>query len=85
MQELPDLSSLSPDAKDALIVALWEEVLRMRDRLSKLDGPKKTSKNSSKRPSEGFKPNKPSRGKGAERREASVGRAGGRRRLSKGV
>ncbi|MEL6502390.1 MAG: hypothetical protein AAFQ23_13500, partial [Cyanobacteria bacterium J06623_1] len=60
------LHSLSPEAKDALIIALWEEVLRMRERLSKLERPKKTSKNSSKRPSEGFKPNKPSRGKGAE-------------------
>ena len=82
MEKLPDLSSLSPEAKDALIMALWEEVLQMRRRVRDQERPKKTSKNSSKRPSEGFKPNKANRGKGGERRAASVGRAGGGRRLS---
>ncbi|MEL6500099.1 MAG: IS66 family transposase [Cyanobacteria bacterium J06623_1] len=83
MQELPDLSQLSPEAKDALIQVLWEELQILRKRLDKLEKrPKKTSKNSSKPPSQEFKANQKPRKKGGERREASVGRQGGGRRLS---
>lgn len=83
MTELPDLSSLSNEAKDALIVALWEEIQRLRQRLEELEKPKKTSENSSIPPSKGFKANKkPSKHKkGGERRAASIGRAGGGRQL----
>lgn len=83
MQELPDLSQLSPEAKDALINVLWKELQTLRQRLDKLEKrPKKTSKNSSTPPSQGFKANQQQRKKGGERREASVGRRGGGRRLS---
>ncbi|MEO1403215.1 MAG: IS66 family transposase [Cyanobacteria bacterium J06635_1] len=82
MSELPDLSSLSPEAKDALIETLWEEIQSLRKRLDKLENrPKKTSQNSSVPPSQGFKPNKSKSKKGGDRRAASVGRAGGGRQL----
>ena len=89
MQELPDLSSLPPEAKDALIRTLWEKYQEMSQRVEQLSQrvselekrPVKTSKNSSKPPSQGFKPNKQRKKKGSERREASVGRAGGGRQL----
>jgi transposase len=83
MEKLPDLSSLSGEAKDALIVLLWEEVQRLRQRLEELERPQKTSENSSVPPSKGFKANKPpsQRQKGGERRAASIGRAGGGRQL----
>ena len=83
MEKLPDLSGLSGEAKDALIIALWEEVQRLRQRLDELEKPKKTSQNSSIPPSKGFKANKkPSkRKKGGERRAVSIGRAGGGRKL----
>lgn len=83
MEKLPDMSSLSGEAKDALIAALWEEIQRLRQELEALKKPKKTSANSSVPPSKGFKANKkPSKSKkGGERRAASMGRAGGGRRL----
>lgn len=83
MEKLPDLSHLSDEAKDALIMALWEEIQRLRQRLDVLEKPAKTSENSSIPPSKGFKANKkPSkRKKGGERRAASVGRVGGGRPL----
>lgn len=83
MEKLPDLSSLSGEAKDALIIALWEEVQQLRQRLDELEKPKKTSENSSIPPSKGFKANKkPTKPKkGGERRAASVGRASGGRKL----
>ena len=83
MENLPDLSSLSNEAKDALLIALWEEIQRLRQRIEELEKPKKTSENSSVPPSKGFKANKKSskRKKGGERRSASVGRAGGGRQL----
>lgn len=66
MQELPALSSLPPEAKDALIWLLWEKYQEMSQRVEQFSHslaelekrPAKTSKNSSKPPSEGFKPNK---------------------------
>jgi transposase len=45
MKELPDIKQLDAEAKDALIVALWEEVQKLRIQLVKK--PKKTAKNSS--------------------------------------
>lgn len=78
MKELPDLKQLSDEAKDALIVALLEELQKLRQKK-----PKKTSKNSSLPPSKGFK----AEVKGDEqetevKREASVRQAGGCRSLS---
>lgn len=83
MQELPDLSNLTSEAKDALILSLWGEIQGLREQLEKTNKrPKKTSKNSSIPPSKGFKANKKSNPKGETRREASVGRAGGGRSLA---
>ena len=82
MQELPDLSELSSEAKDALIELLWEKYQALSQRVEALEKrPKKTSKNSSRPPSQGFKPNKKEKSKGGERRTASVGRTGGGRQL----
>jgi transposase len=39
MTELPDLKQLPDEAKDALIVVLWEELLKLRQKK-----PKKTSR-----------------------------------------
>ncbi|MDV3350215.1 transposase [Leptothoe sp. LEGE 181152] len=37
MQDLPDLSQLSPEAKDTLIRMLWEEMQWLRQRLNELE------------------------------------------------
>ena len=80
MQELPDLKELSDEAKDALIVVMWEELQQLR--LAQVKKPKKTAKNSSLPPAQGFKAQvnskKPSQGK----RAGSIGREGGGRPLS---
>ncbi|MEG3967124.1 hypothetical protein QUA00_05635 [Microcoleus sp. T2B6] len=83
MEKLPDLKQLSNEAKEALIVELWEKIQKLTAALAttdqpKLDpSPKKTSKNSSTPPSTGFKPNiKPSKIEGIKR-QRSLGRAGG--------
>jgi transposase len=78
MKDLPDLKQLTDEAKDALIVSLWEELQKLRQKK-----PKKTSKNSSLPPAKGFKTEvkgdeKETQGK----REASIGREGGGRALS---
>jgi len=81
MEKLPDLSGLPSEAKDALIRLLWEELQGLRKRVAALENrPKKTSKNSSKPPSKGFKANTVKK-QGVEQREASVGRTGGGRVL----
>jgi len=84
MTRLPDLSKLTSEEKDALIVALWAQVQELRKRVEELEArlkePPKTSDNSSLPPSRDKKANAPERPKGA-RREASVGRAGGGRPL----
>ncbi len=36
MTELPDLKQLTDEAKDALIVALWEELQRVHPSLARL-------------------------------------------------
>jgi transposase len=79
MLELPDLKQLTDKAKDALIVALWEELQKLRQKK-----PKKTSKNSSLPPAKGFKTEVNSDDKETQgKREASIGREGGGRALSK--
>jgi transposase len=82
MQELPDLKQLSDEAKDALILALWEELQKLKQGQTKR--PKKTTRNSSLPPAQGFKaevknPEKQS----SEKRAGSIGREGGGRPLSK--
>lgn len=80
MKELPDIKQLDAEAKDALIVALWEEVQKLRKLVKK---PKKTSKNSSLPPAKGFKAQVKSKDKGSEvKRVGSIGREGGGRSLS---
>jgi transposase len=78
MTELPDLKQLTDEAKDALIVSLWEELQKLRQKK-----PKKTSKNSSLPPAKGFKPEvKVDKRETQGKREASLGREGGGRPLS---
>ncbi len=77
MAPRPDLSTLTSEEKDALIVALLERVAELEARLGE---PPKTPGNSSAPPATGRKRNKDRR-RGGVRREASVGRAGGGRRL----
>lgn len=78
MRELPDLKQLTNEAKDALIVSLWEEIQKLHQ--GKQKKPKKTSDNSSIPPSQGFK-RASQTDKKEGKRMASVGRAGGGRRL----
>lgn len=81
MKELPDLKKLSDEAKDALIVELWEELQKLRQQAEKK--PKKTSKNSSLPPAKGFKADVQTREQGSnEQRFGSIGREGGGRQLS---
>ncbi len=87
MEKLPDLKQLSNEAKEALIVELWQEIQKLTAALAAIEEakseptPSKTSKNSSTPPSKGFKPNiKPSKTQGSKR-QRSVGRAGGGREL----
>jgi transposase len=81
MKELFDLKNLTEEAKDALIVELWEEVQRLRKQLEKK--PKKTWKNSSLPPAQGFKADIKREGQSRnEQRIGSIGREGGGRELS---
>ena len=57
MKELPDLKTLSHEEKDALIVGLWEELVKLREQQQKQKKPKKTSRNSNLPPAKGFKAN----------------------------
>ena len=86
MTHPPDLSRLSEAEKDALILALWEQVEGLRaanDALvkrvaaleAKLGGPPKTPENSSVPPSQARKANK-SLGKGGKKRRKGHGRGG---------
>jgi transposase len=80
MTELPDIKQLDAEAKDALIVALWEEVQKLRLQVKK---PKKTSKNSSLPPAKGFKAQVKKQDKASKvKRAGSIGREGGGRPLS---
>jgi transposase len=85
METLPELDRLSTSEKDALIVALWAEIQRLRARVTELEAkphePVKDARNSSVPPSQTRKANTPTRPPRGTRREASVGRAGGGRPL----
>ena len=82
---LPDLSTLSHAQKDALIIALWKQVVALTARLTalkqRLDDPAKTPDNSSLPPSKGHKPNRSDTSKTAGPRKGSLGRKGGGRSL----
>jgi transposase len=81
MTELPDLKQLTEEAKDAFIVKLWEELQKIQQAQKKK--PKKTSKNSSLPPGQGFKAEVTGQERGiAKKRAGSVGREGGGRELS---
>ena len=69
MKALPDLEQLTDEAKDALIVVLWEELQKLQQ------GQTKKPKNSSVPPAQGFKPNLKLEQK-EEKRTASLGRSG---------
>jgi len=78
MSEIPDLKQLTEEAKDALIAELWEEVQRLRDLLVKK--PKKTSRNSSIPPGQGFKAEV--KEESSKNGQQSIGHKEGGRKLS---
>ncbi|ELS30190.1 MULTISPECIES: hypothetical protein [Pseudanabaena] len=81
MKELPNLKELTDEAKEALIVKLWEELQKLQKQLEKK--PKKTSKNSSLPPAKGFKAETDNPEEGSvSKRVGSIGREGGGRQLS---
>ena len=81
MKELPDLKQLTEEAKEALIVELWEEIQKLKKQAEKK--PKKTSRNSSLPPARGFKADVKNEEKMIDRqRTGSIGREGGGRQLS---
>jgi transposase len=81
MKELPDLKQLTEEAKEALIVELWEKIQKLEKQLEKK--PKKTSRNSSLPPARGFKADVKNAEKMIDRqRTGSIGREGGGRQLS---
>ena len=86
MTQLPDLSRLSHDEKDALILALWAQVQALTARVAALEArlgtPPKTPDNSSVPPSKGQKPNQPEKTKQPGPRKGSLGRDGGGRTLA---
>jgi transposase len=83
--QLPDLSRLSHDEKDALIRALWAQVQALTARVAALEAklgmPPKTPDNSSMPPSKGQKANRPEKAKRHGPRKGSLGREGGGRAL----
>lgn len=81
MKSLPALNGLSHEQKDALIQALWKELQALRGDVEKLQQKrvKKTSRNSSLPPAQGFKPNKTTQ---LKKKDASAGHSGGGRALS---
>ena len=93
MTQLPDLSRLSHDEKDALILALWAQVqaltaqvqiltARVAELEAKLGVPPKTPDNSSVPPSKGHKPNRAKKAKSSGPRQGSLGRTAGGRALA---
>ena len=86
MTELPDLSCLTHEEKDALIRALWAQVQALTARVAELEArlgtPPKTPDNSSLPPSKGQKPNRPEKAKRRGPRLGSLGRIGGGRALT---
>ena len=92
MTQLPDLSCLSHDEKNALIRALWAQVqtltaqvqiltARVAELEAKLAVPPKTPDNSSLPPSHGKKPARDDKPKRQGPRQGSLGRKGGGRAL----
>ncbi len=92
MTDLPDLSQLSHDEKDALIRALWAQVqmltaqvqtltARVAELEARLGGPPKTPDNSSVPPSQGKKSNRAEKPDRDGPRKGSLGRKGGGREL----
>ena len=86
MTELPALSQLTHDEKDALIRALWAQVqtlvARVLELKAKLGEPPKTPDNSSLPPSQGKKPNRAEKVPRRGPRPGSLGRIGGGRPLA---
>src|SRR5215218_5511204 len=86
MDRLPDLTSLSHDAKDALIRALWAQVQALTARVAELEAklgvPPKTPDTSSLPPSQGKEPNRGDRPARTGPRRGSLGRKGGGRHLA---
>ena len=86
MTELPDLSQLTHEEKDALIRALWAQVQALAARVAELEarlgGPPKTPDNSSLPPSQGRKPNRAEKVPRRGPRLGGVGRTGGGRLLA---
>ena len=85
MTQLPDLSRLSHDEKDALIRALWAQVQALTARVAeleaRLEAPPKTPDNSSLPPSVGKKAKRDEKPKRRGPRQGSLGRKGGGRKL----
>lgn len=85
MPQLPDLSRLSHDEKDALIRALWAQVQALTAQVAELEArlgaPPKTPGNSSVPPSAGQKANRSEAPKRTKPRQGSLGRKGGGRAL----
>src|ERR1700712_187627 len=84
--QLPDLSRLSHDEKDVLILALWAQVQLLTARVAELEAklgvPPKTPDNSSVPPSKWYKPNRAKKAKRSGPRQGSLGRTGGGRALA---
>ena len=81
MTELPPLDGLNDEEKDTLIRGLWQELQTLRAEVEQLQQKrvKKTSRNSSLPPAQGFKPNQ-NRSESAT--TASVGHRDGGRPLT---
>ena len=86
MTRLPDLSHLTHEQKDALILALWAQVQALTARVAELEArlgaPPKTPDNSSLPPSQGKKPNRADKAARGGPRPGSLGRMGGGRALA---
>ena len=86
MTQLPDLSHLTHEQKDALIRALWAQVQALTARVAELEArlgaPPKTPDNSSLPPSQGKKPNRADKAARGGPRLGSLGRVGGGRALA---
>lgn len=77
MTELPALKQLTDEAKDSLILALWEALQKLQEKQ-----PQKPAQNSSLPPAKGCKAEVKREAKGrGQNRAGSLGRAGGGRPL----
>ncbi len=84
--QLPDLSRLTYEEKDALILALWAQVQALAAQVAELEAKlnvsPKTPDNSSLPPSQGKKPNRTAKVARRGPRPGSLGRMGGGRALT---